>query len=483
MRPNILFFLIDGLRADQCFGKDKTSYTPNIDSLIQKGTYFSNAFASVDGTIVSLNTIFSSNFQVGNAARSQKVTLIENNLIDTLKNNGYHIYGTLPNQDFYNSLLEHFENENKLDHIENCDLNGEYSIDPVAARFLGKKIKASHSEYEKHQATLPTGLAKRIIQFLESEEKQEPYFCYFHIFDIHPLREGKKPIGIEDFDNEKNGSSIYARTVSSIDFQLGKILELVDLENTILILTADHGERIPYDGIRGVDFQPKLDHAVDFGKKILPKSAHKTGGEFLYNIRKFVAKRKLNRSNKQLTNYQKRSRETFDNVSLFDEMLHVPLLFVNNNINPGIISNTVNHTDILPTLCGILNINLNHKVNGRNLLPLIQGNNIKENPIYLRTRPYIDSKLDKRDSVGIRTSNYKYFRSIHNPKDSVNLYDLKNDPYENNNIAETNKELVDKFEELLLEIQENDFSENNGENVEELTHDEIEYELKKMGYV
>ena len=110
MRPNIIFFLIDGLRADQVYGTDKTSYTPNIDSLIQKGTYFSNAFTSVDGTIVSLNTIFSSNFQVGNAARSQKVTLIENNLIDTLKNNGYHIYGTLPNQAFYNSLLEHFEN-------------------------------------------------------------------------------------------------------------------------------------------------------------------------------------------------------------------------------------------------------------------------------------------------------------------------------------------------------------------------------------
>ena len=82
MRPNIIFFLIDGLRADQCFGKDKTSFTPNIDSLRKKGTYFSNAFASVDGTIVSLNTIFSSNFQVGNAARSQKVTLIENTLID-----------------------------------------------------------------------------------------------------------------------------------------------------------------------------------------------------------------------------------------------------------------------------------------------------------------------------------------------------------------------------------------------------------------
>ena len=39
MRPNIIFFLIDGLRADQCFGKDKTSLTPNIDSLRKKSDY------------------------------------------------------------------------------------------------------------------------------------------------------------------------------------------------------------------------------------------------------------------------------------------------------------------------------------------------------------------------------------------------------------------------------------------------------------
>ena len=85
MRPNIIFFLVDGLRADQCFGKDKTSLTPNIDSIIQNGTYFTNAFTSVDGTIISLNTIFNSNFQVGNAARYQKITLNENSLIDILK--------------------------------------------------------------------------------------------------------------------------------------------------------------------------------------------------------------------------------------------------------------------------------------------------------------------------------------------------------------------------------------------------------------
>ena len=480
MRPNILFFLIDGLRADQCFGKDKTSYTPNIDSLIQKGTYFSNAFTSVDGTIVSLNTIFSSNFQVGNAARSQKVTLIENNLIDTLKNNGYHIYGTLPNQAFYNSLLEHFENENKLDHIENCDLNGEYSIDPVAAQFLDKKIKASHSEFEKHQATLPTGLAKRIIQFLESEEKQEPYFCYFHIFDIHPLREGKKPIGIEDFDNEKNGSSIYARTVSSIDFQLGKILELIDLENTILILTADHGERIPYGGIRGVDFEPKLDHTVDFGKKILPKSAHKTGGEFLYNIRKFVGKRKLNRSNKQLTNYQKRSRDPYFTLSLFDENLHVPLLFVGNSIKPRIITKQARHIDISPTIYELLDIPLDRKISGKSLISFADESPQEENPSYLHTMPY--QKLSPSDMIGLRTNKYKYFRAARDPKANVNLYDLKNDPYENNNIAETNKELITQFEKKILQLEKDNFSEYE-EKISEKELQRISNELKRLGYM
>ena len=479
MRPNILFFLIDGLRADQVYGKDKTSYTPNIDSLIQKGTYFSNAFASVDGTIVSLNTIFSSNFQVGNAARSQKVTLIENNLIDTLKNNGYHIYGTLPNQDFYNSLLEHFENENKLDHIENCDLNGEYSIDPVAAQFLGKKIKASHSEYEKHQATLPTGLAKRIIQFLESEEKQEPYFCYFHIFDIHPLREGIKPTGIEDFDNEKNGSSIYARTVSSIDFQLGKILELVDLENTILILTADHGERIPYGGIKTVDFQPKLGHAVDFGKKILPKSVHKTGGEFLYNIRKFVAKRKLNKSNKKLTNYQKRSRDPYFTLSLFDELIHVPLLFVGNSIKPRVITKQVRHVDISPTIYELLDIPLDRKTSGKSLISLSDESSQEENLNYLHTMPF--QKLSPSDMVGLRTSKYKYFRAARDPKANVNLYDLKNDPYENNNIAETNKKLVTQFEKKILQLEKDNFSEYE-EKISEKELQRISNELKRLGY-
>ena len=479
MHPNIIFFLVDGLRADQCFGKDKTSFTPNIDSLIQKGMYFTNAFSPVDGTIISLNTIFSSNFQVGNATRFQKISLNENNLIDILKKNGYHIYGILPNFASFNSLLERFENENNNEQIENSDKNAGELIDPVATQFLGQKIEGNHSEYEKYRATLPKGLAENIIQLLESK-KQEPYFCYFHIFDLHPLREGKKPTGIKDFDDEKFGSSLYERTVSSIDFWLGKILERIDLDNTLVILTADHGERIPYGNLRRVDFEPKLEASKKIGLKILPKSTHKVGGKILSNIRKSIGDKKLNKSNKKLTNYQRRSRDPYFTLSLFDEMIHVPLLFVGNSIKPKIITKQVRHVDISPTIYELLDIPLDKKTIGKSLISLDDESSQEENLNYLHTMPF--QKLSLSDMVGLRTSKYKYFRAACNPKENVNLYDLKNDPYENNNIAETNKKLVTQFEKKILQLEKDNLSEYE-EEISEQEMQRISNELKRLGYM
>ena len=48
----------------------------------------------------------------------------------------------------------------------------------------------------------------------------------------------------------------------------------------------------------------------------------------------------------------------------------------------------------------------------------------EENPNYLHTMPYL--KLSPSDMVGLRTSKHKYFRAARDPKEDVNLYDLKN---------------------------------------------------------
>ena len=468
MHPNIIFFLIDGLRADQCFGKDKTSLTPNIDSLRKKGTYFTNAFSSVDGTLLSLSAIFHSLYPIKTPKARLKLTLQKNNLFDILAKNSYEINGLVPDLKSFTEYTNHFENKDKTyDYFEYVNKMDQFLLN-TSSNITGK-----------------------ITDFLKSRTSKKPWFYYIHTETLHPLKEyfasydNERALlnqGIKDFDNEKFGAGLYERTVSFIDHELGKILEYVDPDNTILILTSDHGQSIPYENKPEVDFEPRLGTSKKIGLKFLPKSTHKAGGEFLYKIRKLASKRKLNKVNQKLTNYQKRSRETFDNVSIFDEMIHVPLLFASNHINSITVSDLVHNTDIFPTLCELVNIKLNQSIHGRNLVPLIEGNKIEEKPIYLRTRPYVDPKPNKRDSVGIRTSNYKYFRSTHNAKENVHLYDLENDPYENNNIARSYEQLVARFENKLLELQKDNLSEYK-EKIPDEEIAEISNELYKMGYM
>jgi arylsulfatase A-like enzyme len=87
MRPNVLFILVDGLRADQCYGVDKTSYTPFLDSLISSGVYFKNTFSSADGTHISLNCMLSSKSQFQTGIRAQKIILLEDNHLQKTKSN------------------------------------------------------------------------------------------------------------------------------------------------------------------------------------------------------------------------------------------------------------------------------------------------------------------------------------------------------------------------------------------------------------
>ena len=86
------------------------------------------------------------------------------------------------------------------------------------------------------------------------------------------------------------------------------------------------------------------------------------------------------------------------------------------------------------------------------------------------------------DSVGIRTKKYKYFRSDKDKTKNANLYDLESDPFENNNIEKDNPKLVQKFEKIIQEIEDEQVF--NNEN--ELTPEEEEMvseELRKMGYM
>ena len=450
MKKNIVFFLIDGLRYDQIFGEFKESFTPNIDSLIDKGQFFSNSFSSADGTVLSLNTIFNSVFSCKTNNRARKIILEENNMFDILKKSDYDIFGLVPKMKIYDPLVKIFENDDK-----------------------------TYDWIEKNES-LQTILSEKIIKLLKQRNQALPSFTYLHILDLHPLREGNIPKGIEHFNDEKFGKSDYAKTVSSIDSVIGTILRNIDLSNTIVIITSDHGERIPFENLRNSDFEPEFNSTKKIGKKILPKQTHKISGKILSKISKSIKEKKIEKKSLNLNNYQKRSRDPYFTLSLFDELLHVPLLFVGPGITKNINSNFIRHVDLYPTILDSLNLEYDSKrIDGKSFFPFSKSINTEEMVSYLHTMPY--EKPHSTDSVGIRTQKYKYFRSESSKNENIHLYDLENDPFENNNIIKNNPELQNKFEKLIKEIEEGKSDEKSEFSKEEEAM--ISEELKKLGYM
>jgi arylsulfatase A-like enzyme len=302
---------------------------------------------------------------------------------------------------------------------------------------------------------------------------------FVHVTDLH------EPIIIPNkFNESQYGSNQYEKQIFAIDNKIGELLKNINLHKTQLVITADHGTYLKQMNIdeKNVNFEDNTKSEVlqkEIGKKI-PGFLKPLKDKIFFSQIEHKRKTKLEKiKDMNLSPYQKRNltSEKFNTKhSLFDELLLVPLLFVGNGCKSKKIKQQVRTVDILPTLLDILKIEFDEKkIDGKSLQSLMNGKKSNENIAYLESNPLIQLKSD--DVIGIRTSEYKYFRDSVNSKKRIHLYDLRNDPFENENISNKNIELVEKFENKLQEIINDSNLKSTDEN-----DDEIYKELKKMGY-
>jgi len=231
------------------------------------------------------------------------------------------------------------------------------------------------------------------------------------------------------FDSEKFGKNKFERSISVIDYWLGKFLEKIDLESTLVIITADHGDYIPINDVRDHHFIPEFTKSVSIAKNLLPKPLWPLTKKIAKQIRLKIQEKRFNDATKNFTELEKRSLRTRAGWYLFDDLVRTPLLFCGNNApHDKLINNQVASVDIFPSILDLLDLpQIDEDVDGESFVPLLQNESSSSNPIYLETASIeMDDVLGKM--VGIRTSEYKYFRSRKSSKEKIHLYDLKNDP-------------------------------------------------------
>ncbi len=460
--------MIDSFQADKCYGKNKTSITPNIDFLINNGTYFSQAICAAPSTVPSFASILTSLYPFESVQREKNIFKIDSKKITYVKNlidSNYHTYATIP----------------KL------------------FSFIGleKIFKTKINTYESFE-NLYQGVGEEILNNLNTNNFQQPWFYYLHLMDLHGTETSFLSNPPNEFSDEKYGINRYERMISAIDIWIGKILEKIDFNKTLIIFTADHGSDVS-------SWTPKMEDFAQLNienRKVESGIVHKIAMKIPKSIIPFRKKLSENYIKKrdqtiekkiqpnlekindlELSSYEKRVMQNavMSVPKVYEEMCHVPLIISGFGIPHRIVKQLVSSIDIFPTIAEIIGLPKKiEKIHGQSLLPLINGEIIKEKPVYLESDVY---SLSKNNVIGIRTSKYKYFRNEDFLTKNVHLYDLENDLLEEKNIAHDFPQIVQELEKILQEIKTNSISQHNPEKIDEDEIKKIENELKKLGYV
>ena len=452
MNSNVLLIVIDSFRADYFYEHKKSYSTPNIDQLIKNGTYFTESISCGDGTAVALGSIFTGLYPFNSGINTFQHKTTKSNYFTHLQKLGYNIFTTVPNYAGVDKMLSTW-------------------------------IKQGGNNFRSNFERLDEGYGNDVIKRLDKNNLKEPWFHFLYLGDLHKSNITQTMDIPKQFDSEKFGENKIERSISIIDNWLGKFLEKIDLKSTLIIITADHGEYIPIEGKRDQDYTPEFTKTVKITKKILPKSLWPFAKKFAKKTRTKIQEKRFDDATKKITELEKRSLRYRAGEYLFDNLVRTPLLFCGNHTDNGkLIKKQVVNIDIFPTILDLIGLSqINEKIDGESLVPLLKNELSRSNPIYLETASIVkDEMLGK--AVGIRTSEYKYFRLRKSSKEKVHLYDLKNDPLEEHNLVKINPEIVESME-LILSNFLIKLDVNASEEISEEEAKKVEDELKRLGYM
>lgn len=278
------------------------------------------------------------------------------------------------------------------------------------------------------------------------ENKERSFFLFFHTYEIHGPFTHDYFVKLENISKKdivNHRTAMYDGDIRYTDDYLGRFFDdlkkLKLMDKTIIVFTSDHGEDL-------VGRNPPGSHI---------KWGH---GHNLYN-----------------------------------ELLHVPLVFVGPEIQPRTrsIDHQVRSIDILPTVLEYLDIEIDPAFQGSSLKAMIdRKDNISRMALSEAT-----SYGTERESL--ICDNYKYIHRLSYGQlaDPLSrgmvltplheLYDLKSDPGELNNISEENQVIVKKLLSCINNLSESNLNDSSevGPKIDISTDSDLMNSLRSLGYV
>jgi len=268
--PNVLVLLLDTVRASalSMYGYARTT-SPHMDALAAGGTLFEQAVSTAPWTLPAHASLFTGEFP-GLLSTSFRRPLdgARGTLAERFREAGYETVGFVGNAYYtaWDSGLSrgflHWHDYNlSIRQVLRSGWIGQASImlQLVAARSLGAVVSAVRSA-EFVVIPKPGGDAPNATQITdalldwEGGRDARPYFAFANFFDAHeayapPARYRTR------FAADPGPRDLHDAEIAYIDDEIQRLLDGLRasgaLDNTIVVITSDHGEQFKEHGING----------------------------------------------------------------------------------------------------------------------------------------------------------------------------------------------------------------------------------------
>lgn len=454
-KPNIVFILIDdlGWRDLECYGSDFYE-TPCIDKLAREGMMFTNAYASCPVCSPTRASLLTGKYparlgltdyisgpgvkveSTGYVGGNVKGKLVDVPYIHYLDNKEYCMPKAFRDAGYSTWHIGkwHLGGNEYLPENQGFDVNigGWEWGRPMHGYFSPWQLPTLPDKLEGEYLT--DRITEEAIELLKGRDKEKPFFMYLshyavhtpiqakpedisyfqakakrlHRDEINPLVKGEKL----PYENKRNGhvvrrvtqsDVIYAAMIRNLDMNIGKLLTELKAEeiydDTIVIFTSDNG------GLSTTEGAPTCNAPLSEGKGWM---------------------------------YDGGVREPL--------IIRYPSLIQKSTI----CDTPVTTPDFYPTLLDLTKIPQipSQHVDGKSFIELLKGNEVLENrPIFWHYPHY--GNQGGTPGCSVRKGNYKLIEFFE--EETYELYNLKEDISESNNLIEKEPQKFKELKKLLDE--------------------------------